>query len=257
MANYFGTSGDDDIAAPDGPNGSPSNDIIFGFGGNDRLRGGNGNDLIFGGKGNDSISGGSGEDTLFGGKGDDQIAGFRGDDLIRGGHGNDTVIANEGNDTVYGGRGSDSILGGDGDDVLYGDGGKGSGGSFKFAFGKCGFDSTIDAGAGNDKVFGSTGNDVIIGGTGNDCLTGGDGNDQFQFARGSGKDVITDGRFLEVRRRFGRLGRHDFIPQGTQDFRRCERQCERFDFRKRRYPQIHVGRRDQTVGCCQGLFQQL
>ncbi len=45
---------------------------------------------------------------------------------------------------------------------------------------------------GNDTVKGNAGDDYIWGGAGRDVLTGGAGADQFVFARGEGKDKITD-----------------------------------------------------------------
>jgi Ca2+-binding RTX toxin-like protein len=49
---------------------------------------------------------------------------------------------------------------------------------------------TIDAGAGNDIVYGQDGNDTINGGTGDDILSGGSGNDTFKV--GEGNDIIKD-----------------------------------------------------------------
>jgi Ca2+-binding RTX toxin-like protein len=45
---------------------------------------------------------------------------------------------------------------------------------------------------GNDKINGMGGADVLGGGQGNDTLTGGGGVDYFDFAKGDGKDKITD-----------------------------------------------------------------
>ncbi|MCS6920755.1 MAG: hypothetical protein NZM07_02355 [Elioraea sp.] len=50
----------------------------------------------------------------------------------------------------------------------------------------------IDAGAGNDRVRGTTAMDTLRGGTGNDVLWGGGGRDQFVFREGDGDDVIMD-----------------------------------------------------------------
>ena len=60
---------------------------------------------------------------------------------------------------------------------------------------------TIDGGNGNDTLWGSSyndiikggsGSDIIFGGSGNDELFGGEGSDIFEFAYGSGNDVIND-----------------------------------------------------------------
>ncbi|WP_374577280.1 hypothetical protein [Phenylobacterium sp. J367] len=50
----------------------------------------------------------------------------------------------------------------------------------------------LDAGAGNDFVYGADGRDTILGGDGADTLTGGSDNDQFVFGNGFGNDVILD-----------------------------------------------------------------
>ena len=63
-----------------------------------------------------------------------------------------------GHDTVFGGKGKDTILGGQG----------------------------------NDQIFGDAGQDSLTGGMGDDRLTGGGAADQFIFARGHGRDTITD-----------------------------------------------------------------
>ena len=55
------------------------NEIIYGLGGDDELRGGAGNDQLYGGKGNDTLQGGAGEDKLYGGAGNDSYEFGRGD----------------------------------------------------------------------------------------------------------------------------------------------------------------------------------
>ena len=50
---------------------------------------------------------------------------------------------------------------------------------------------TIDAGAGNDAIFGGPGNDTIYGGPGNDTIFGGDGNDRLDG--GDGNDYLDGG----------------------------------------------------------------
>jgi subtilisin-like proprotein convertase family protein len=52
--------------------------------------------------------------------------------------------------------------------------------------------AAIDAGAGDDRVVGTSGADTIRGGTGNDALAGGAGRDVFVFRRGDGQDVVDD-----------------------------------------------------------------
>ena len=66
-----GTSGDDTL-------GFPSETLpwaLYGFGGNDNIRGGFGNDTLFGGDGNDSLQGNGGVDLFTGGAGADKFIG--------------------------------------------------------------------------------------------------------------------------------------------------------------------------------------
>lgn len=70
-------------------------------------------------------------------------------------------------DTVDGGAGNDRIETGDGNDTLLG-------------------------GLGNDTLYGNSGNDVLNGGEGNDYLSGGDGSDTYIFAKGHGKDSVSN-----------------------------------------------------------------
>ena len=59
----------------------------------------------------------------------------------------------------------------------------------------------VNAGSGNDKIYGSkgsnilnggTGNDLLVGGVGNDKLIGGTGKDIFKLSTGKGYDLIQD-----------------------------------------------------------------
>ena len=59
-----------------------------------------------------------------------------------------------------------------------------------YAYG--GHDSVYNYEHNNITIFGGDGTDTIIGGKGNDTLTGGNGKDVFVYAKGDGKDVITD-----------------------------------------------------------------
>ena len=69
--------------------------------------------------------------------------------------------------TFKGSSKKDTLIGGSGKDTLYGN-------------------------AGNDILKGGKGADYLIGGKGNDTLTGGAGKDIFVYAKGDGKDIITD-----------------------------------------------------------------
>ncbi|MBX9778593.1 MAG: hypothetical protein K2Y71_29835 [Xanthobacteraceae bacterium] len=189
--------------------GTNLNDTLFGTGGadeihgrfgNDFLSGGGGNDRLFGEEGNDSLSGGSGNDLLDGGSGNDTLTGGAGADTLIGGDGFDTVsyasattavhvplagvgaIGDAQGDTY---SGIDRIVGSQFGDTLIAD------------------DSgiVIDAGGGNDDLWGGAGLDVLNGGSGDDwlegglgldILTGGGGADYFVFNRGDGPDLVTD-----------------------------------------------------------------
>ncbi len=219
MSDYpliWGSEGDDEISSR-----SIFGAAIWGYGGDDCIRGTGANDYIDGGDGNDTLSGGDGNNTLIGGAGDDILYGFRGDstlnggdgdDRIYGGDGNETLIGGSGNDTVdgdagddiiSGGDGNDRLMGGDGDDRLSGgagndrlEGGEGN----DTLVGDAGDDvligyhgqDVLSGGEGNDALMGYDGNDALIGGAGDDRLSGGSGNDTFVFGQGDGRDTITD-----------------------------------------------------------------
>jgi Ca2+-binding RTX toxin-like protein len=138
--------------------GNGADNVLIGNAGNNRIDGKGGHDSIDGGGGNDRITGGDGRDTLDGGDGNDTLFGGAGADLLRGGQGHDWLEGGKGRDTLDGGSGNDTLFGGAGPDVLRG-------------------------GAGHDR---------LIGGEGDDTLTGGPGADTFVFARGMGRDVVTD-----------------------------------------------------------------
>lgn len=113
------------------------------------------------------LTGNSGKNVLNGGGGHDVLLGMVGNDVLRGGSGNDRLLGGLGADVLYGESGNDHLVGDAGSDRLFG-------------------------GTGADQLNGGNGNDRLDGGTGNDVLTGGNGADQFVFARGYGRDRITD-----------------------------------------------------------------
>ena len=90
-----------------------------------------------------------------------------GSDGLRAGRGNNSVLGGAGNDSLFGQDGADTLRGAEGNDRLLGD-------------------------RGNDFLSGGSGADVLAGRAGNDMLTGGVGADIFDFATGSGPDVIAD-----------------------------------------------------------------
>lgn len=172
-----GTEGPDVIVGLDGP------DQIFGNGGDDVICGGDSPDELYGGEGNDQLFGeralGDVGDDLDGGPGDDQLSGGQGGehddvhfsgatggvtvDLLAGtssgpGVGSDTingvihVFATDFDDTI---RNATLVEAGDGDDVI-------SGAREVYTT------RPINAGPGNDRVFGTRGN--YSGGPGNDRM---------------------------------------------------------------------------------------
>jgi hypothetical protein len=62
--------------------GTPDNDFLKSFDGDDTLTGAQGNDLLFGGLGKDILNGGKGSDVLDGGEGNDTLNGGAGRDLF-------------------------------------------------------------------------------------------------------------------------------------------------------------------------------
>jgi hypothetical protein len=82
----------------------------------------------------------------------------------------------EQSDTIIGKIGADELFGYGGNDSLSGMAGK----------------DWLDGGLGKDTLSGGDGADRLIGGRGDDTLSGGSGDDIFEFARGFGRDRITD-----------------------------------------------------------------
>ena len=164
-------------------NGDPTDDTLFGLGGNDQLYGNYGNDTLDGGSGNDLMVGGQGNDTYVVDAAGDVVVETAGggDDLVRA-----SISYTLGNNVERLTLTGNANLNGTGnglDNTLIGNTGN----------------NRLDGGAGNDVLFGGEGNDVLIGGAGNDRLDGGTGNDQlagrqgsdtYVYAQGSGNDLI-------------------------------------------------------------------
>ena len=89
------------------------------------------------------------------------------------------LYGTSGNDTINISKGRGILHGGDGNDTL-----KAS--QYDIA------NDILDGGAGDDTLWGYKGDDILIGGGGNDNLYGGEGNDTYVFAKGHGKDIISD-----------------------------------------------------------------
>jgi Ca2+-binding RTX toxin-like protein len=123
-----------------------------------------------------SNGGGTGGGPIIGTGGKDNLDGTNGDDIMDGKGGADTLKGLDGKDKIKGGGGNDIIKGGDGNDKLFG----GSG------------NDDLDGGNGRDNLRGGGGKDTLDGGKSNDTLKGDGGADTFVFAKGYGKDKITD-----------------------------------------------------------------
>ena len=206
-------------------------------GGNDAIGSGSGSDIVIGGSGADRIDGGSGDNLVLGdnarifsvpsdgprfstlsitlGRIESLDLGQGGSDSIRTEDGHDLIIAGLGNDTISSGSGNDLIFGDqalvwaesqavidvsrysvrsggglrfgslvEGDQFVpasdYIDAGAGN----DFIFGQQGAD-TIDAGDGNDIVYGGLGGDTVVGGHGDDLIFGDAGDDSLYGNDGS------------------------------------------------------------------------
>ena len=152
-----------------------------------------------------TISGGAGDDSLTGGRLDDDLRGDSGNDSIAGGIDADTLSGGDGNDALRGQGGSDTLEGGAGADLLDGGGQSdtvrydvlnslvitldGAANDGRSGEGDNVVDvETVIAGAGNDRVTGSSAAETLGGGAGDDTLIPGTGTDT---ARGeAGNDLI-------------------------------------------------------------------
>jgi Ca2+-binding RTX toxin-like protein len=95
--------------------GNGGRNTIRGMGGNDEIGGRGGNDRLYGDSGDDLIFGGAGRDRLYGGSGDDTLIGDGGSDRFYAGAGNDRLELDGGKDKVYydvdnGNQGRDLVL---------------------------------------------------------------------------------------------------------------------------------------------------
>jgi len=103
--------GDDDpLGLATSPLGTPGDDKIEGYRGDDFVVGDAGNDIMKESRnGADIMFGGAGDDTMDGGDDPDEMYGMTGDDTMKGGKGNDVMFGNWGNDDIRGGDGDDFI----------------------------------------------------------------------------------------------------------------------------------------------------
>ncbi|ACU89968.1 cadherin-like domain-containing protein [Desulfomicrobium baculatum] len=226
--NNDGTVGDDLTKANVDFNRDGVKFHVYGFKGNDTLRGGSGADTLDGGAGQDcadysdsdgwvkvdltkgamaqsgggernhaagdvlkgieNLTGSNFNDVLIGDGQANILNGLVGDDTLYGGAGNDSMMGGDGNDSMMGDGGNDTLISEAGHDILYGGGG----------------DDSLDGGDGNDTLHGGQGNNTLYGGAGNDSLSvnlsyinyrsfldGGDGDDT--LIGGFGRDTLYGG----------------------------------------------------------------
>ncbi|MDV6028998.1 MAG: hypothetical protein F9B45_02590 [Phycisphaera sp. RhM] len=167
--------------------GGDNDDLILAGRGNDDVEGGGGNDRIEAGYGNDTVSGGGGSDVVLGEQGDDSLRGGSGNDDLRGGPGLDWIDGEGDDDIIDAGAGvGQHLFGGDGNDTITGssDGATTDPDFFDTNF----FGDVIDAGPGNDTVYGLGGADLIRGGVGDDHIESGTGSDH--VIAGGGNDWV-------------------------------------------------------------------
>jgi Ca2+-binding RTX toxin-like protein len=188
MAEMIGTEGNDTI------DGTSNWDFLLGRGGNDILNGFAGTDYLDGGSGNNILNGGDGDDIFI----DNDVASL-GYDTLNGGEGSDTAYYNHITAAlkVDLGAGSVDVIGSSVDErvgvltsienLLMGSGGDDIKGNDAA--------NVIDAGTGDDTVYGGAGDDYLTGGPGTDLLYGEQGRDTFYFGPFdglNGADAIWD-----------------------------------------------------------------
>jgi Ca2+-binding RTX toxin-like protein len=174
-------------------------DVLYGRGGNDTLDGGNSADTLRGNDGDDRLIGGQGNDRLEGSTGEDVLIGGANDDLMIGGDGIDTadytgdgravnvnLSSGAAQNTGYGLdtlSGIENLTAGAGNDRLVGSTGVNElhGGAGKDAVSGIGGTDTLYGEAGDDNIAGGAGNDLLVGGAGTDELLGGADADTFAF----------------------------------------------------------------------------
>lgn len=177
---------------------------IYGDAGDDRIdasRATRGAELaLVGGEGKDTLIGGDGDDLIFGDVG--VITRKKDGTLVQAGSGgadsgdDDVVTAGNGRNVVIGGPGNDTIITGINDDIVFGDQGWiVYGNPFPSSLVSAGSSSggadAIDAGDGDNTVFGGGGDDALTAGNGGDILLGDHG--RITLVLGVPTRITTDG----------------------------------------------------------------
>ncbi len=195
-----GTAGSDRIFAGEGNNfadAGDGDDTVVTLAGNDEVYGRGGNDRIDVGAGRDWVWAGAGDDSILAGAGNDQVVGEAGDDTIDLGAGDDLGIGGADNDVLLGGLGSDRLYGdADPGTALVGAAGNdflqaGLISTASATTGEAGAQHTLDAGDGDNIVYGDFGNDTITTGGGEDEVYAFGGNDRIDV--GDRDDVVYAG----------------------------------------------------------------
>ena len=164
--------------------GSAFNDLLYGDGGANVLRGGDGNDRLLSRAGNDSVFGEGGDDRFYAQSGTNLFDGGNGEDIVDYVFATNGVVVDLASNSGNSGASQDSLVnvehaGGSAfDDQLTGD---------QLANrlqGRDGNDVLIGL-AGDDSLFGGAGDDSLLGGAGEDALIGGDGRDTASYADAS------------------------------------------------------------------------
>lgn len=213
-----GDAGDNGLTG-NNSNLGPQTDILLGFGGDDTLTGYDGNDTLDGGAGNDTYYGGYGEDSYIVSAGDDVYfdAGRAGevDRIVFGAGvtladldihrmvGGDVFIAHStGTIRIDAPFGTTTAL----ETLVFDNGDTASLGAMQLVtIGTAASQSIygeddpngnpfdrIEAGAGNDSLYGQDGADTLLGEDGDDLLVGGRGGDTYVLQM-QGNDTIRDG----------------------------------------------------------------
>ena len=148
----------------------------YGLGGNDQINTSDGDKVIIAADGSDIIATGEGDDILLGDHGTVEFVNGRPVTIVNAtcdSGGDDTILGGNGDNKVIGGLGEDTVVTGAGDDFILGDNGQ-------FSFGDDGvisrIESFLDAG-GADDIDAGDGNNVVFGGVEGDTITTGAGND--------------------------------------------------------------------------------
>jgi hypothetical protein len=174
----------------------------------------NDRDLVTAGSGDDTITTGDDADTIFGGSGDNVIDSGIDNDEVTTTFGNDFIVTGEGADKVSSGAGNDTIYGGLDpsfpDELNVPDDGSGPFGADPDT--ENGRDS-IEAGAGQDLVFGQDDDDTIRGGGGADTLDGGIDDDS--IFGDAGQDDLIGGQGADTM--FGGADRDEFLIDNRED----------------------------------------